>query len=59
MVLSAWTGGLMSYIERSLGDGEQSSIRARFHWLYNLRAWLALIVPSLARARDAIVALRR
>ena len=38
----------MSYIERSLGDGEQIVTRARFHWLYNLRAWLALIVPVLA-----------
>lgn len=35
----------MSYIERSLGDGEQVVARARFHWLYNLRAWLALLVP--------------
>ena len=35
----------MSYIERSLGEGEQIVIRARFHWLYNLRAWLAILVP--------------
>ena len=35
----------MSYIERSLGDGETIVIRARFHWLYNLRAWLAVLVP--------------
>jgi uncharacterized membrane protein YdbT with pleckstrin-like domain len=35
----------MSYIERSLGDGEQIVSRARFHWLYNLRAWLSLVVP--------------
>jgi uncharacterized membrane protein YdbT with pleckstrin-like domain len=35
----------MSYIERSLGDGEKVVIRARFHWLYNLRAWLAIVVP--------------
>ena len=35
----------MSYIERSLGEGEQIVIRARFHWLYNLRAWLAVLVP--------------
>ena len=35
----------MSYIERSLGDGEQIVIRARFHWLYSLRAWLAVLVP--------------
>ena len=35
----------MSYLERSLGDGEKIVIRARFHWLYNLRAWLAVLVP--------------
>jgi uncharacterized membrane protein YdbT with pleckstrin-like domain len=35
----------MSYIERSLGDGEKLVTRARFHWLYNLRAWLAILVP--------------
>jgi len=35
----------MSYLERSLGDGETIVIRARFHWLYNLRAWLAVLVP--------------
>jgi len=35
----------MSYIERSLGDGETIVIRARLHWLYNLRAWLAVLVP--------------
>lgn len=38
----------MSYIQRSLGDGEQVVTLARFHWLYNLRAWLALVVPVLA-----------
>jgi uncharacterized membrane protein YdbT with pleckstrin-like domain len=38
----------MSYIERSLGDGEEIIARARFHWLYNVRAWLALIVPMAA-----------
>jgi uncharacterized membrane protein YdbT with pleckstrin-like domain len=35
----------MSYIQRSLGEGEQIVAHARFHWLYDLRAWLALIVP--------------
>jgi uncharacterized membrane protein YdbT with pleckstrin-like domain len=35
----------MSYIERSLGDDEEIVDLARFHWLYNLRAWLALLVP--------------
>jgi uncharacterized membrane protein YdbT with pleckstrin-like domain len=38
----------MSYIERSLGDGEEIIARARFHWLYNVRAWLALLVPMAA-----------
>jgi len=35
----------MSYIDRSLGDGERLVARARFHWLYSFRAWLALIAP--------------
>ncbi len=38
----------MSYIQRSLGEGEQIVARARFHWLYDLRAWLALLVPLAA-----------
>jgi uncharacterized membrane protein YdbT with pleckstrin-like domain len=38
----------VSYIQRSLGDGEQVVKLGRFHWLYNLRAWLALVVPVLA-----------
>ena len=33
----------MSYIEKSLGSGEKLIMRARFHWSYSLRAWLALI----------------
>lgn len=33
----------MSYIERSLGHGEQVIMRAHFHWWYTLKAWLALI----------------
>ena len=33
----------MSYIEQSLGDGERVVARAHFHWLYSLKAWLALI----------------
>jgi len=40
----------MSYIQRSLGDGEQIVARARFHWLYDLRAWVALVVPLAAVA---------
>ena len=35
----------MSYIQRSLGDGERVVGLARFHWLYTFRAWLAIIVP--------------
>ena len=33
----------MSYIQESLGDGETIIARARFHWVYSLLAWLALI----------------
>lgn len=33
----------MSYIEASLGQGERVIARARFHWSYTARAWLALI----------------
>jgi uncharacterized membrane protein YdbT with pleckstrin-like domain len=33
----------MSYIEKSLGQGEKVVARAHFHWSYALRAWLALI----------------
>ena len=36
----------MSYIDRSLGDGETVIARARFHWLYSLIAWLALLIPA-------------
>jgi uncharacterized membrane protein YdbT with pleckstrin-like domain len=46
----------MSYIERSLGVGEQIVTRARFHWLYNLRAWLAIIVPMIALAAIVLYA---
>jgi len=34
----------MSYIDKSLGDGETVIARARFPWTYTLTAWLALIV---------------
>jgi uncharacterized membrane protein YdbT with pleckstrin-like domain len=37
----------MSYIDKSLGDGEAVIARARFHWLYNLSAWLQLLVPAV------------
>ena len=36
----------MSYIDKSLGDGETVIARARFHWLYNLSAWAQLLVPA-------------
>jgi hypothetical protein len=35
----------MSYIDRSLGDGETVIARAHFHWLYSTAAWLWLLVP--------------
>lgn len=35
----------MTYIQKSLGDGERVVGIARFHWLYSFRAWLALLVP--------------
>jgi uncharacterized membrane protein YdbT with pleckstrin-like domain len=33
----------MSYIEKSLGEGERIVAKAHFHWIYSLKAWLALI----------------
>lgn len=33
----------MSYIERSLGEGETLVARAHFHWWYSLKAFAALI----------------
>jgi uncharacterized membrane protein YdbT with pleckstrin-like domain len=33
----------MSYIEKSLGQGERLVMRAHFHWWYSVQAWLALI----------------
>jgi uncharacterized membrane protein YdbT with pleckstrin-like domain len=33
----------MSYIERSLGEGEKLIARAHFHWWYSVKAWAALI----------------
>ena len=37
----------MSYIDKSLGTGETVIARAHFHWLYNLSAWLQLLVPAI------------
>jgi hypothetical protein len=35
----------MSYIDKSLGDGETVIARAHFHWLYITTAWLWLLIP--------------
>ena len=35
----------MSYIQQSLGEGETVIIYARFHILYTVAAWLALLIP--------------
>jgi uncharacterized membrane protein YdbT with pleckstrin-like domain len=34
----------MSYIEKSLGANERIVAKAHFHWLYSLKAWLALLI---------------
>ena len=49
---------MASYIDRSLGDGETVILRARFHWLYSLGAWLWLAVP-LAGLAAALVYTRQ
>jgi uncharacterized membrane protein YdbT with pleckstrin-like domain len=36
----------MSYIDKSLGDGEAVIARAHFHWLYVSFAWLCLLIPA-------------
>ena len=33
----------MSYIEKTLGANEKVIALARFHWIYKLQAWLALV----------------
>jgi len=35
----------MSYIDKSLGDGETIIARAHFHWLYVTAAWACLLIP--------------
>jgi hypothetical protein len=35
----------MSYIDKSLGDGEVVIARARFSWLYGAYAWGAVLLP--------------
>ncbi|HVV26603.1 MAG TPA: PH domain-containing protein [Rhizomicrobium sp.] len=37
---------MASYIDRSLGAGEIVIARARFHWLYTVYAWGALLLPA-------------
>jgi uncharacterized membrane protein YdbT with pleckstrin-like domain len=37
----------MSYIDKSLGEGETVIARARFHWLYSLAAWCQLLIPAV------------
>jgi hypothetical protein len=37
---------MASYIDRSLGDGENIVARARFPWFYGVTAWLVLLVPG-------------
>jgi len=37
----------MSYIQKSLGDGERIIAIAHFHWWYSVGAWLVLIAPLL------------
>lgn len=49
----------MSYIDKSLGEGEIVIARAHFHWLYVTAAWLCLLGPGVlllafaSKARDA------
>jgi len=40
----------MSYIQKSLGNGETIIARAHFHALYSVAAWLCLIVPAVLLA---------
>ena len=49
---------MASYIDRSLGDGETVILRAHFHWLYALGAWLWIIVPLAGLAVAALQAIR-
>lgn len=38
---------MASYIQRSLGQGENVIALARFHWLYSLRALLSVLAPAV------------
>jgi uncharacterized membrane protein YdbT with pleckstrin-like domain len=35
----------MSYIDKSLGNGEAIIARAQFHWLYTVYAWSQVLLP--------------
>ena len=37
----------MTYLQKSLGEGERIVAIARFHWWYTVRAWLALVLPAI------------
>ncbi len=37
----------MSYIDKSLGNGETVIARARFPWVYNFSAWSRFLIPAL------------
>jgi uncharacterized membrane protein YdbT with pleckstrin-like domain len=37
----------MSYIQKSLGEGERIISIAHFHWWYSVGAWLALVAPLI------------
>src|SRR4051812_12693138 len=37
----------MSYIDKSLGDGETVILRAKFHWLYDFAAWGSVLLPGV------------
>lgn len=37
----------MSYIDKSLGDGETVIARAQFSWTYNFSAWCQFLIPAL------------
>ena len=38
----------MSYIDKSLGEGETVIVRAKFHWLYDFAIWGSVLVPGFA-----------
>lgn len=47
MLAGRFAEGQMSYIEKSLGQGEVIVAKAHFHWWYAFKAWLALIVLGI------------